>query len=57
MEDSIYQIALRCKEISSEVQINVLVGNGHLRYQYVGSLQQFEKELLKLCTALQNTGK
>ena len=52
MEESIYQIAHRCKEISSEVQINVLVGNGHLRYQYEGSLQQFEKELLKLCKAL-----
>lgn len=54
MEDSIYQIAHRCKEISSEVQINVLVGNGHLRYQYEGRLQQFEKELLKLCKALHN---
>lgn len=54
MEDSIFQIAHRCKEISSEVQINVLVGNGHLSYQYEGSLQQFEKGLLKLCKALQN---
>ncbi len=53
MEESIYRIAHRCKEISSEVQINVLVGNGLLRYQYEGSLQQFEKELLKLCKALQ----
>ena len=54
MEESIYQIARRCKEISSEVKINVFVGNRRLRYQYEGLLQQFEKELLKLCKALQN---
>ncbi|MBQ7204914.1 MAG: toll/interleukin-1 receptor domain-containing protein [Muribaculaceae bacterium] len=54
MEESIYQIAHKCKEISSEVQINVFVGNGHVRHQVTGKVSQFEKELLKLCDALQN---
>ena len=52
MEDSIYQIAHRCKEISSEVQINVFVGNRRVRYQVTGRVSQFEKELLKLCDAI-----
>lgn len=54
MKDSIYQIAHKCKEISDGIRINVITGNGYLKYQYVGESSQFEKELLRLCGAIQN---
>ena len=54
MKESIYQIANKCKEISNRISINVIAGNGHVRYQCVGAVSQFEEELLRLCDALQN---
>ena len=54
MKDSIYQIAHKCKEISDRIRINVIAGNGYLKYQYVGDISQFEKELLRLCNAIQD---
>lgn len=54
MNDSIYQIAHKCKEISDRICINVITGNGYLKYQYVGDISQFEKELLRLCNLIQN---